>query len=183
MANKGTPWERKLCKTLSLWWTNGECDAVMWRTACSGGRATVRARQGKTTAGHYGDIQATDPVAEPLFRRITIEAKKGYNQFDLLKLLDGTQGRGKHLLEQWIVQSRGSSNDAGVKWFWIILRRDRYKPVIFIDRDQYKYLRTKHMPPSQPVTLCRMKPESVACMPLEEFLSWTDPSAFGRDSA
>src|SRR5882762_8826232 len=43
---KGSAFERKICKRLSLWVTNGEREDCFWRSAMSGGRATVQHRKG-----------------------------------------------------------------------------------------------------------------------------------------
>src|SRR4249919_3894092 len=38
---KGSVFERQVCRRLSLWVTNNEKQDVFWRSAMSGGRATV----------------------------------------------------------------------------------------------------------------------------------------------
>jgi hypothetical protein len=45
-SHKGSSFERKMCKALSLWVTGGKSQDVFWRTAMSGGRATVMRRRG-----------------------------------------------------------------------------------------------------------------------------------------
>lgn len=55
---KGSNFERFVCKELSLWVTGRKRDDVFWRSAMSGGRATVRRGQGKETRHQAGDISA-----------------------------------------------------------------------------------------------------------------------------
>ena len=63
---KGSQFERTVCKDLSLWWTKGKRDDVFWRTSGSGARAKTRSKTGEKTFGQYGDVQATDPIGQPL---------------------------------------------------------------------------------------------------------------------
>lgn len=180
-SGKGSAWERDLCRLLSLWWSEGEDDGLFWRTSGSGSRATVRSRKGGTAHGQHGDIGPTHPLVEPLFTLLTIEAKKGYNNLDLLSLVDGGQAVGNHLLEQWIAQAKQSSEDASVPHYWIIFRRDRHSPMSLIDKALFQRLRSSLGPyPSTGSSfLCRSHGESFCLFPLEEFLLWASPSVFG----
>jgi hypothetical protein len=51
---KGGEFERAICKKLSRWVTDGEREDVFWRSAMSGGRATIRG----TEVRQAGDICA-----------------------------------------------------------------------------------------------------------------------------
>lgn len=55
--SKGSAFERQVCKDLSLWLSNGKRTDVLWRSAMSGGRATVS--HGKVR--QCGDICAVAP--------------------------------------------------------------------------------------------------------------------------
>jgi hypothetical protein len=77
-SGKGSGFERDISKQLSLWWSGGERDDLMWRTSQSGGRATQRAKQAVRTKYGYGDLTFTDPIAKPLFDLLVISAKRGY---------------------------------------------------------------------------------------------------------
>ena len=54
--SKGASFEREVCKKLSLWVSHGEREDLFWRSAMSGGRATVGARKGKDLSHQAGDI-------------------------------------------------------------------------------------------------------------------------------
>lgn len=77
-SGKGSGFERELAKQLSLWWSHGDRDDLIWRTSQSGGRATQRAKRAVRTKYGYGDLTFTDPTAKPLFDLLVISAKRGY---------------------------------------------------------------------------------------------------------
>lgn len=72
---KGSAFERQVCKELSLWITAGKREDCLWRSAMSGGRATVGRRAGKQHDHHAGDISATSPEGHQLTDRWYIECK------------------------------------------------------------------------------------------------------------
>jgi hypothetical protein len=72
---KGSSFEREMCKKLSLWVSEGKHDDLFWRSAMSGGRATVRAKKGQTTASGHGDITAVTPGGNVLTDKYVIECK------------------------------------------------------------------------------------------------------------
>jgi hypothetical protein len=72
---KGSAFEREVCKKLSLWLSAGRRDDLLWRSAMSGGRATVRFKQGSTARAQAGDISAIHPLGAILTSRYVIEVK------------------------------------------------------------------------------------------------------------
>lgn len=72
---KGSAFERKVCKLLSLWVSGGEREDLFWRSAMSGGRATVGRRKGKDHTRHAGDISATSPEGHALTDVWYVECK------------------------------------------------------------------------------------------------------------
>lgn len=72
---KGSSFERRVCKELSLWVSGGEHEDVFWRSAMSGGRATVASRRGVKLRRQAGDITATAPEGHVLTDRFYIEVK------------------------------------------------------------------------------------------------------------
>jgi|WetSurMetagenome_2_1015567.scaffolds.fasta_scaffold05051_2 hypothetical protein len=91
---KGGSFENEICKQLSLWWSDGQRDDLLRRTAGSGGQATSRWKGGKDTANQHGDISFSDEIAKPLIDRYNIECKTGYAstvKWDILDLIDSKQ--------------------------------------------------------------------------------------------
>lgn len=72
---KGSAFERLVCKRLSMWVSHGEREDLFWRSAMSGGRATVGRRKGVDLAHHAGDISATHPDGHLLTDQWYIECK------------------------------------------------------------------------------------------------------------
>jgi hypothetical protein len=68
---KGSAYERLICKRLSLWVSGGKREDVFWRSAMSGGRATVKGK----TVRQAGDITAVAPEGHPLTDVFYIECK------------------------------------------------------------------------------------------------------------
>jgi hypothetical protein len=129
MSNKGSDYERDLCRTLSLWWT-GDRDDVFWRTAGSGARAKARGRQGKDTEGQHGDIGATDPIGKPLIDLITFEIKRGYNSKTIADLLDAPKSSALQVYERWINQASESAAQAHSFAWALIVKRDQRDPFV-----------------------------------------------------
>lgn len=145
---KGGAYEREVCKLLSLWWSRGKADDLFWRSSNSGGRATVRAKKGKRTAGHAGDITATSPAGRKLIERITFEVKRGYNTranlhalFDLRPRNDATQ-----MYEEWINQARRAAGKADSPYWCIIHRRDGRQATMTMPYDLWKRVRGDKLP-------------------------------------
>lgn len=104
---KGASFERHIAKLLSLWVTDGEREDVFWRSAMSGGRATVRNRDGmKINVRQAGDICAVSFEGHNLVDNYYIELKH------VKKLA----------LDQFIVKGTGP-----LAGFWKIAEREARK--------------------------------------------------------
>lgn len=73
--SKGSAFEREVCRRLSLWLSQGERDDLLWRSAMSGGRATVQFRRGKVNVTQSGDVSAVGQGAFEFCERTFVEAK------------------------------------------------------------------------------------------------------------
>ena len=126
---KGSSFERDICKQLSLWWTDGERDDVFWRTSGSGARAKVRSKTGDKTFGQHGDVQATDPIGQPLIDLCSIELKRGYNKAIINDFIDSKKkSELRVFIEQAITDCRLREDESE----WILLvKRDRKEVVLF----------------------------------------------------
>jgi len=86
--SKGSAFERKTCKQLSLWVSNGKDEDLFWRSAMSGGRATVGAKTGKKLRRQAGDISATSEEGCKLTNMFFVECKH-YADLNVLPFLLG----------------------------------------------------------------------------------------------
>jgi len=86
---KGGRFERSICVKLSLWVSHGERKDLYWRSAMSGGRATVAKRKGDNLKSHAGDIIATAPEGHVLTDMFYFELKHHKNlQIDSFLIKD-----------------------------------------------------------------------------------------------
>lgn len=69
--HKGSGFERRICKALSFWVTKGKRQDVFWRSAMSGGRASVHGKDVRQA----GDITAVAPEGHFLTDDWFIECK------------------------------------------------------------------------------------------------------------
>lgn len=73
---KGSAFERAVCKRLSLWLSDGSRDDLLWRSAMSGGRATVQFNAGKSVnLTQSGDVSAIGREACDFCERTFVEIK------------------------------------------------------------------------------------------------------------
>ena len=93
--SKGSSFERKICKELSMWLSNGDRDDLFWRSAMSGGRATVKFRKGGKNQTQAGDISAIDSYGERLTSVFMVECK-AYKDLDFIGLFHTERSSGLH---------------------------------------------------------------------------------------
>jgi len=183
--SKGANFEREICKRLSLWWTRDERDDVFWRSSQSGGRATVRFRKGKKTAGSYGDICALDPIGEPLLKIFTVELKRGEYVKHPGDLLDCSGSPDCHPFLGAVRQARQAHERAGSRSWLLIVRRDRKHSTIFFPSRIFltgEPLRNfQKALTSEPVFRYRVVGEDFVGMRLEKFLDVVDPAALAEE--
>jgi hypothetical protein len=77
--NKGSEFERHVCKALSRWITGGGSSECFWRAALSGGRATVAMKRGDKAHPVSGDVAAVTPEGHVLTDSFHIECKHLYD--------------------------------------------------------------------------------------------------------
>lgn len=129
---KGSSFEREICRQISLWWTMGKRDDVFWRTAGSGAMAKTRSKQKRVTFGQYGDVQATDPIGQPLINVFTIELKRGYSRATFFDLFDCSEKASQQTWDKHITQvSLDAKNSKSLYWM-LICRRNRREAIILV---------------------------------------------------
>lgn len=72
---KGAAFERDTCVMLSQWVSHGRREDLFWRTAMSGGRATVAGKRGANLAAQAGDISAVHKMGHVLTADFYFELK------------------------------------------------------------------------------------------------------------
>ncbi len=125
---KGSAFEREFAKKLSLWWSEGKADDWFWRVGGSGGRATNRAKQGKTTSNGCGDIGAQCHEAQRLLNLVTFELKRGYSSTTIQDLLD--KPKGPNQMRDFIEQAKRSASTAGTPYWILVLKRDKREELV-----------------------------------------------------
>lgn len=88
---KGSAFERDVCRKLSLWVSRGKKSDLFWRSAMSGGRATVARHKGESVR-QAGDITAVAPEGHVLTDRYYVECKF-YRDLDILSFLFHNKGK------------------------------------------------------------------------------------------
>jgi len=127
---KGSNFEREVCKQLSLWWSKDKRDDIFWRTAGSGAMAKTRSKSNRKTFGQYGDIQATDPIGQPLIDLVSIELKRGYSKSTFADLIDRPKNAAEQMYESFIHQAIQDYINSSAQSWWLIVKRDRREPII-----------------------------------------------------
>lgn len=150
---KGGAYERVICKELSLWLSSGKAEDWFWRSAASGGRSTVRARIGKSTAGHDGDICATCPAGAVFTSLVTVEVKCGYNKVTLADVFDRPTTLKQQGLEAFFEQTLAAQKRSKAPHWMLIHRRDRREPVVYFGENLFYAWRKRHNT-SSPDGLC-----------------------------
>ena len=90
--NKGSRFERAVCRDLSLWVSGGQREDVFWRSAMSGGRATIGLRRGASRGAQAGDVSAVVAIGERLLNHVVVECKH-YKELDLFSGLASDSGK------------------------------------------------------------------------------------------
>lgn len=92
---KGANFERKVCERLSRLISPDTDETLFWRSAMSGGRATVRQRFGKVDGSQAGDITSIHPDGAWLTEYFFIECKHHRDLNIQSALIDGRGGLAK----------------------------------------------------------------------------------------
>lgn len=131
--SKGAGWERQVCRDLSLGMSGGARDDLFWRSAMSGGRASVQFKRGKQNLTQTGDITAIDPLGAALTDKFLVECKF-YRDLILVGLFHGIRsGINGH----WGECIKKASQHH--KWPLLIARQNRMNALVCLDRSGATY--------------------------------------------
>lgn len=175
MGQKGSPYERELCRKLSLWWTGGKRDDVFWRSSTSGAMATTRGKKGKKTEGHASDISSTHPSSAAFTDLLAIEAKRGYNNVHIGDMLE-PKSFARTTFLGWAAQARASCDLAGTYSYIIIHRRDRKESIVYVPKPVWILIHSIHKADPAPYGEVYLEAGDFHVMPLDTFLSVIKPA-------
>jgi len=133
-SQKGSKFERDICRKLSLWISNGKNVNVFWRTAASGARATTAAKRGVRIKPHEGDIAAIDEMGTDFIDTFLIECKHR-RDLDLGSFLCG---QGGYILKVWRRLRRDSRKLN--KRPMMIFKNNRCDVLLMLDRKGFKLI-------------------------------------------
>lgn len=135
MAQKGSQFERDMCRLFSRWVSGGDRDDLFWRTSQSGGRATACSRRGAAlkTKGFYGDMAlvggAEHEVAKQFADTVSVEFKRGYNRVSIQDLLDLPKRAATRTFESFIDQASADAAVSNRLWL-LVWKRDSRDPIV-----------------------------------------------------
>jgi hypothetical protein len=127
---KGSAFEREVCKKLSLWVSHGKSVDLFWRSAMSGGRATVARTRGRVVR-QAGDITAVAPEGHALTDLTYIECKF-YRDLDIESFLIHEKGK---LAGFW--RSTKINAKVNVKAPWLIAKQNRLPTLLITARNNH----------------------------------------------
>jgi hypothetical protein len=101
---KGGDFERRTCRKLSLWCSKFKRKDLFWRSAMSGGRATIGLAKGEKFANQSGDITSIDQLGHSLISMFSVECKF-YKRMSLDVLFYDTDGLVKPIWKKHVSKS------------------------------------------------------------------------------
>lgn len=122
--SKGASFEREVCVSLSRWISRDVQDDVFWRSAMSGGRATVAHKKSKKLlSSQVGDISCVHPNGASFISAFAVECKF-YASLNYEGLLTG---KGK-ILQFWTeIKSQAKTHK---KLPFMVARQNRMQAVV-----------------------------------------------------
>ena len=130
--SKGGAFEREICVKLSKWITKGEKIDVFWRSAMSGGRATVKRGQVRQA----GDITAVAPEGHALTEKYFVECKS----YKALTLDCLVSGKGT-LIDFWKVAVREATSHQ--KMPMLVFKRNHWPTIVILSKKGLSDLKVK----------------------------------------
>lgn len=125
---KGAGFEREVCKKLSLWISKKKRTDLFWRSAMSGGRATLGRRRGEDLAHQAGDICAVHPEGHVLTNNYYLECKF-YRNLEFDRFLFG-EGR---LFDYW---AKACEEALAYKREPMLVAKENFTPIMVLVRPE-----------------------------------------------
>lgn len=133
---KGSEFERQVCKALSKWLSGVGNDSLLWRSAMSGGRATIGLKEGVSRSAQSGDISAVDAEAYNFIERYSVECKF-VKDLNIQGLIYGTQSG---IIQHW-GQTCCDANSSG-KLPMLIAKQNHKPPLVGLSTPSYRESKT-----------------------------------------
>ena len=127
--SKGSRYEIKLTKMISLWWTDNERDDIFYKSPGSGARFTSRRKINLTTTNQDGDMSAYHEDGMQLTNKLSFEFKH-YKDLSLHTLITGSSGI-DGILKFWIKHDKMASDIN--KYPILIAKQNRIPDYILTD--------------------------------------------------
>ncbi len=115
---KGSGFEREMCRRMSLWLSGGETDDLIWRNKGQPNRRIKGVRR----LEQFGDAHSTDPRSEWFIKHFNLECKF-YKDLDVLELLDKPEKKGREIFSFW-EQACRDAKDSGDRVPMLIMKRN-----------------------------------------------------------
>jgi hypothetical protein len=136
MGQKGSQFERDMCRLFSRWVSGGDRDDLFWRTSQSGGRATACSRRGAAlkSKGFYGDMSLADadhPTAKLFADNVSVEFKRGYNRASIQDIIDLPARAATRTMEYFLDQAARDAEASGRLWM-LVWKRDSRDPIVVL---------------------------------------------------
>lgn len=126
--NKGSSFERKVCELLSVWVSHGKSKNLFWRSAISGGRATIGKKSGKDYRHQAGDICSVAPEGHALTGVYLIECKF-YRDLQIDSFLIENKGNLARFWEQACKQAKDHNRSP-----MLIAKQNQKNPIVLTNR-------------------------------------------------
>lgn len=160
---KGSAFEREIAEKLSRWVSNGEKEDCFWRSATSGGRATVARKRGRLLQSQTGDLSAIHSLGEPFLNQFYLELKF-YRDLNYTGIITGKG----YLIEFWnnTVKEAASYKKHPI----LIAKQNRVPTMVFMNELGLRLLGMRQ----DQCWVAAFKFDMLG-MPLEYFLTYAKP--------
>lgn len=154
---KGSAFERTICKKLSLWVTGGAKADAFWRSAMSGGRATVAHARG-INVRQVGDITPVAPEGHVL-DGLYIECKF-YKDLGIASFIFSNRGKLATFWRQTVKLAHKHCREP-----WLISKENHTPPLLIALLSDETIKRVAYRSPgwNDPQPVCRMQIDGNPC--------------------
>lgn len=169
---KGAGFERSICRKLSLWVSEGARDDVFWRSAMSGGRATIGLQHGSKRGAQAGDLSAIHPLGYPLVKYFFVECKF-YTALNAQQVIFGKAG----LLGRIWRKTQKQAKDHGKRPL-AILKQSYQVEIVCVDAATLAWMRERLYPGERLAARIIVPALDLRILGLADMIAAVDPKRF-----